>query len=205
MNTHRHYTQSSRQTGHTALMELTAHRRRQTPNTQIILKEYTCYRLNCVFHLPYKLLCPNPQDLRMGLYLDVGPSGGASSKEPVCQCKRLAMQVGKIPGEGNGNPPQYSCLENPMDRGAWQATVRGVAKSQTQLKWLSTHACLQRGDRVTDPGGWALAQYDWWPYKKGKYRYTEPRDACAQRNNCVKRKGSCLRAEDRARRGNQPC
>ena len=34
-------------------------------------------------------------------------------------------------GEGNGNPLQYSCLENPMDRGAWQATVHGVAKSQT--------------------------------------------------------------------------
>ena len=35
------------------------------------------------------------------------------------------------PGEGNGNPLQYSCLENPMDRGAWQATVHEVAKSQT--------------------------------------------------------------------------
>ena len=38
---------------------------------------------------------------------------------------------GKSSGEGNGNPLQYSCLENPMDGGAWQATVRGVAKSQT--------------------------------------------------------------------------
>ena len=38
------------------------------------------------------------------------------------------------PGEGNGNPRQYSCLENPMDRGAWRATVHRVAKSQTQLK-----------------------------------------------------------------------
>ena len=37
-------------------------------------------------------------------------------------------------GEGNGNPLPYPCLENPMDRGAWQATVRRVAKSQTQLK-----------------------------------------------------------------------
>ena len=40
-------------------------------------------------------------------------------------------------GVGNGNPLQYSCLENPMDRGAWWATVHGVAKSQTQLKWPS--------------------------------------------------------------------
>ena len=41
--------------------------------------------------------------------------------------------LGRSPGEGNGNPLQYSCLENPRDRGAWEATVRGVAKSQTQL------------------------------------------------------------------------
>ena len=40
---------------------------------------------------------------------------------------------GRFPGEGNGNPLQYSCLENSMDGGAWWATVNGVAKSQTQL------------------------------------------------------------------------
>ena len=40
---------------------------------------------------------------------------------------------------GHGNPLQYSCLENPMDRGAWWAIVHGVAKSQTQLKGLSMH------------------------------------------------------------------
>ena len=38
---------------------------------------------------------------------------------------------GRSPGEGNGNPLQYSCLENPMDRGAWGATVHGVAESDT--------------------------------------------------------------------------
>ena len=47
---------------------------------------------------------------------------------------------GRSPGEGNGNPPQYSCLEKPMDRGAWQPTVHGVTKSRTRLKLLSTHA-----------------------------------------------------------------
>ena len=41
---------------------------------------------------------------------------------------------GKSPGEGHGHPLQYSCLENATDRGAWQATVHGDAKSQTQLK-----------------------------------------------------------------------
>ena len=42
-----------------------------------------------------------------------------------------APALGRSPGEGHGNSFQYSCLENPMDRGAWQATVYGVAKSQT--------------------------------------------------------------------------
>ena len=46
----------------------------------------------------------------------------------------------RSPGEGHGNSLQYSCLENPMDRGAWGATVSGVAKSQTRLKRLSTHS-----------------------------------------------------------------
>ena len=41
--------------------------------------------------------------------------------------------LGRSPGEGNGNPLQYSCLENPMDGGTWQATVHGVAKSWTRL------------------------------------------------------------------------
>ena len=48
--------------------------------------------------------------------------------------------LGRSLGEGNGKPLQYSCLENPMDRGAWQTTVHRVAKSQTQMKQLSTHA-----------------------------------------------------------------
>ena len=44
---------------------------------------------------------------------------------------------GRFPGGGHGNPPQYSCLGNPMNRGTWWAIVHGVAKSQTQLKQLS--------------------------------------------------------------------
>ena len=51
---------------------------------------------------------------------------------------------GRSPGGGHGNPPQYSCLENPMDRGAWPATVHGVTKSRTRLKQLSTHTPMQQ-------------------------------------------------------------
>ena len=50
----------------------------------------------------------------------------------ICCCTFICM------GEGNGNPLQSSCLENPMDRGAWWAAVYGVAQSQTQLKRLSS-------------------------------------------------------------------
>ena len=46
----------------------------------------------------------------------------------------------RSPGGGHRNPLQYSCLENPMDRGAWRATVHGVTKSRTRLKRLSTHS-----------------------------------------------------------------
>ena len=45
----------------------------------------------------------------------------------------LILGSGKSPGEGNGNPCQYSCLGNPMDRGIWQATIHGVTKESTQL------------------------------------------------------------------------
>ena len=50
----------------------------------------------------------------------------------------LIPGLGRYPGEGHGNPLQYSWLENPVDRGAWWAIVHRVMKSQTQLKWLST-------------------------------------------------------------------
>ena len=65
--------------------------------------------------------------------LDQGFPGGSDSKESACN----AGDLGSIPGSGrsprerNGNPLQYSCLENPMDRGAWRATVHKVAKSWT--------------------------------------------------------------------------
>ena len=62
----------------------------------------------------------------------LGFSGGASGKEPACRLEvRDSGSIpgsGRSPGGGHGNPLWYSCLENPMDRGAWRATVHGVAQ-----------------------------------------------------------------------------
>ena len=78
--------------------------------------------------------------------------GGSDGKESACDAGVLGSipRWGRSPGEGNGNPLQYSCLENPMDRGAWLATVHEVAKSQTKLStqhvvdWLRwERICLQ--------------------------------------------------------------
>ena len=61
--------------------------------------------------------------------------GGSDGKESTCNAGGLGLipGLGRSPGGGNGNPLQYSCLETPMDRGAWRATVHGVARSQTRL------------------------------------------------------------------------
>ena len=59
--------------------------------------------------------------------------GGSDGRESACNAGDLGSipGLGISPGEGKGYPLQYSCLENSMDRGAWQATVHGVSKSQT--------------------------------------------------------------------------
>ena len=61
--------------------------------------------------------------------------GGSDGKESACNTGELGSipGLGVSPGGGHGNPLQYSCLENPMDRGAWRATAHGVTKSQTRL------------------------------------------------------------------------
>ena len=56
-----------------------------------------------------------------------------SGSDGKCERPGLIPGLGRSPGGGHGSPLQYSCLENPTDRGAWRAAVRGVAKSQTPL------------------------------------------------------------------------
>ena len=84
-----------------------------------------------------------------------GSPGGSDGKESACNAGDLGSVPGlrRSPGEGNGYPLQYSCLENAMDRGAWWVTVHGVTKSWTRLsdkhfhlhwivagiKWVTVH------------------------------------------------------------------
>ena len=63
----------------------------------------------------------------------------------------LILRSGRFPRGGHGNPHQYSCLENPMDRGAWRATVHGVTKSWTRLSNLvHSHCGEQDGGSLTN-------------------------------------------------------
>ena len=71
-----------------------------------------------------------------------GFPGGTSGKQPACQCRRHKRPgfdpwLWRSPGEGNGNPLQYACQENPMDKGAWWAAVHWVAKSWTLWRDLA--------------------------------------------------------------------
>ena len=69
-------------------------------------------------------------------FTERGFPGGSEVKASAYNAGDLGSipGLGRSPGKGNGNPLQYSCVENPMDRGAWWATVHGVAKSQTRLR-----------------------------------------------------------------------
>ena len=87
------------------------------------LKEDTCP----ANHLKYM---KNSYNIRFTIYT-WGFPGDSDGKESACNVGDPGSipGLGKSPGEGNGNPLQYSCLENPVNRAAWQATVHGVEKS----------------------------------------------------------------------------
>ena len=90
-----------------------------------------CY-LKTSLQGPYSRICPNSHNLFLL------PSQGCSGKIYPCHCKRhksvgLILRLERSLGVENGNPLQYSCLENSMDREVWQHTVHGVSKSGTGL------------------------------------------------------------------------
>ena len=90
----------------------------------------------------------------------------------------------EIIGEGNGNPLQYSCLENAMDGGAWWATVHWVAKSQTHLKWVSTHP--RTGDWVSYTCMYILSVLDFLPIQVTKEHWAEFPDPYSRFSSKVK-------------------
>ena len=79
------------------------------------------------------------QELETEQYLQGFPGGSVVKNPPVnAGDMGLILGLGRSAREGNGNPLQCSCLENPRDRGAWSAAVYGVAQSRTRLKRLSS-------------------------------------------------------------------
>ena len=95
--------------------------------------------------------------------ITLGFLGGSEDKASACNAGDPGSipGLGRSPGEGNGNPLQYSCLENPMDRGIWRATVHGVAKSRTQLSdfiHTHTHTCITLGPHFSSASIWPAAQ-----------------------------------------------
>ena len=97
------------------------------------------WQVNHYHFSPLLLLLLSPKDIKLNflstaLFCWCFP-GGSVVKNPPANAGDVGLipGSGRSPGGGNGNPLQYSCLENPMERGAWRATVYGVAKSQTQL------------------------------------------------------------------------
>ena len=79
---------------------------------------------------------------RLSTHTHMGFPSGSVGKNLLLNAGDVGsiLGLGRCPGKGHGNPLQYSCWENTMDRGAWWTMVHGVPKSQTWLKWLSMHA-----------------------------------------------------------------
>ena len=100
--------------------------------TYICISTHICmsWHMMCTF-----TSLPNPFEIRMYITKTKGFPCSSVSRESACNSGDLGSipGLGRSSGEGNGNPLQYSCLENPMDRGAWQATVHGITKVKHNL------------------------------------------------------------------------
>ena len=103
-------------------------------------------------HWPARRLWPNPhpQSCFLQPMCNSRSPWWLSSKESACQCRRHGFE--RAPKEGNGNPLQYSYLGNPMDRGAWWATVHGVAKESDTTERLNNNTKLPPPRRSVSVG-----------------------------------------------------
>ena len=131
------------------------------------------------------------------------PGGSVLKNPPDTGDSGLIPGSGRFPGEGNGNPLQYSCLETPMDRGAWWATAQGVAKSQTPP---SNKACTltcsrQRKQPEPDKASWSGGPMETWRVASGQAtEWQNPKDTAGDwvfstaagrgRGKCVSREHS---------------
>ena len=116
---------------------------------------------------PEKVMAPHSSTLAWkkshGWRSLVGCSPWGCEESDMTECLRFHFSLSCI-GEGNGNPLQCSCLENPRHGGAWWAAVYGVAQSQTRLKWLSSSSSrLLSGDRHGTMGRWGGQLDHKWP------------------------------------------
>ena len=93
----------------------------------------------------------------------MGFPGGSDGKEHACNAgdPDSIPGWGRHPREGNGNPLQYSCLENPKDGGAWRITVHGVAQSQTQLSYSHFHEEMGSSSGESDSAVKAGGRQEW--------------------------------------------
>ena len=118
-----------------------------------------CWMLACTHHVYNSVLTlsspravlhlkkHSPMWILIFTYVFTKNPDGTSKEFCQCwRCKRCRFDAGwgRSPGGGHGNPLQYSCLENPMGRGAWKATVHRVIKSRTRLNWLSSSSTSAR-------------------------------------------------------------
>ena len=126
-----------------------------------------------------------------------------SSQESACNARDEGSIPGseRSPGGGHGNPLQYSCLENPMDRGAWWATVHWVLQSWTRLKRLSMHACKELPEQ--DRGGWGKAVSKHWQGQEwlgagtGNEQHSETQEVMGTEVHAAQGRASKPTVEDR--------
>ena len=119
------------------------------------IRIYIKWELCVKFSLNGKEACPYKKNSMIffficaficDVYVHKGFPGGSDGKESACSAGDLGSipGLGRSPREGNGYPLQYSCLENPMDRGAWWSTVNAVEKRRTWAEWRTLAKYYQR-------------------------------------------------------------